>query len=242
MKSKKLKRILCLTLALSMLAISGCGNGAVKKDESEKTEQTETEKQTDENEKENEMDNNKSADTVNIKITLANGKEIEAELYPKIAPKTVDNFVDLINKHFFDGLIFHRVINGFMIQGGGFDESFYDGNFNSKETDTIKGEFTSNGFKNDLKHTRGVLSMARTNDPNSGSSQFFIMHQDAPHLDNQYAAFGKVTKGIEVVDEIAECKTIALNGEVLYMGKNYPQQMTDVPETPVVIKTVEIIE
>lgn len=129
-----------------------------------------------------------------------------------------------------------------MIQGGGFDESFYEGNFNTKETDTIQGEFTSNGFKNDLKHTRGVLSMARTNEPNSASSQFFIMHQDAPHLDGQYAAFGKVTKGLDVVDEIATGKTTVLEGTVLYMGQEYPQQMPDVPETPVVIKTIEIID
>ena len=223
-----------------MLTLAGCGENSAKKDEAEKTDQAKTEQKADE--EENKMDNNKNADIVNIRITLTNGKEIEAELYPDIAPKSVENFVKLIDAKFFDGLIFHRVISGFMIQGGGFDESFYDGNFNSKETDTIKGEFSSNGFKNDLKHTRGVLSMARTNDPNSASSQFFIMHQDAPHLDGQYAAFGKVTKGIEVVDEIAESKTIALDGEVLYMGKKYPQQMTDVPETPVVIKTVEVIE
>ncbi len=238
--SKNLRRILCLALSLSMLALSGCVEKSANKDEAETTEQAKTEQKADE--KENKMDNNKKTDIVNIKITLTNGKEIEAELYPDIAPESVENFVKLIDKKFFDGLIFHRVISGFMIQGGGFDESFYDGNFNSKQTDTIKGEFSSNGFKNDLKHTRGVLSMARTNDPNSASSQFFIMHRDAPHLDGQYAAFGKVTKGIEVVDEIAESKTIALDGEVLYMGNKYPQQMTDVPETPVVIKTIEVIE
>jgi len=212
--SKILKKALCLALSLSLLTLAGCKNDEKKGD----------------------------ADIVNIRITLTNGKQIEAELYPKIAPKTVENFVNLVNKKFYDGLIFHRVIEGFMIQGGGFDESFYEGNFNTKETDTIQGEFTSNGFKNDLKHTRGVLSMARTNEPNSASSQFFIMHQDAPHLDGDYAAFGKVTKGLEVVDEIATGMTTVLEGTVLIMGQEYPQQMPDVPETPVVIKTIEIID
>lgn len=137
-----------------------------------------------------------------IEIEMTNGDIIKAELYPDIAPITVENFIKLINENFFDGLIFHRVIEGFMIQGGGFDE-----NGNHKEAEEIKGEFEKNGVKNDLKHTRGVLSMARTMFPNSASSQFFIMHQDAPHLDGQYAAFGKVTEGMEAVDKIASCKT-----------------------------------
>lgn len=216
--NRKARKILSLAVSISLLPIVGCGTNTAKKDGLDKS------------------------DAVHIKITLTNNKEIEADLYPHIAPKSVENFTKLIEENFFDGLIFHRVIEGFMIQGGGFDESFYDGNFNSKETDTIKGEFTSNGFKNDLKHTRGVLSMARTQAPNSASSQFFIMHQDYPSLDGQYAAFGEVTKGIEVVDEIATGKTMALNGKILYMGNTYDQQMTDVPETPVVIKTIEIIK
>ena len=137
-----------------------------------------------------------------IIITMKDGGVIKAELYPNTAPITVANFLDLIEKRFFDGLIFHRVIKGFMIQGGG-----YDTEMNHKEAESIKGEFTANGFRNDLKHTRGVLSMARTSFPNSASSQFFIMHEDAPHLDGQYAAFGKVTEGMEVVDRIAETKT-----------------------------------
>ncbi|MGN1276145.1 MAG: peptidylprolyl isomerase [Floccifex sp.] len=140
--------------------------------------------------------------TIDIIITMENGGIIEAELYPAIAPKTVENFVKLINEKFYDGILFHRVIPGFMIQGG---DPKGNGTGGSKET--IKGEFDANGFKNTLKHTRGVLSMARTMDPNSASSQFFIMHQDAPHLDGQYAAFGKVTKGIEVVDQIASVRT-----------------------------------
>ena len=137
-----------------------------------------------------------------IKITMENGAEIEEELYKDVAPITVENFINLVNEHFYDGLIFHRVIKGFMIQGG--DPT---GTGMSGSGKNIKGEFKANGVENNLKHVRGVLSMARAYDPNSASSQFFIMHQDAPHLDGQYAAFGKVTKGIEVVDEIANVKT-----------------------------------
>lgn len=138
----------------------------------------------------------------NIEIEMLNGDIIKAELYPDIAPMTVENFVRLIKGNFFDGLIFHRVIKGFMIQGGG-----YDAVGNHIDAATIRGEFAANGIQNDLKHTRGVLSMARTMIKDSASSQFFIMHQDAPHLDGQYAAFGKVTEGIEIVDKIAECET-----------------------------------
>ncbi len=141
-------------------------------------------------------------ENINIRITMENGAQIEAELYPDVAPITVENFVSLIKEKFFDGIIFHRVIKGFMIQGG---DPTGTGMGGSEKT--IKGEFLSNGVVNELKHTRGVLSMARTMDPNSASSQFFIMHQDAPHLDGQYAAFGKVTKGMEVVDAIADSRT-----------------------------------
>lgn len=138
-----------------------------------------------------------------IKITVRDFGEMTAELYPDKAPKTVENFLKLIDEGFFSGLIFHRVICGFMIQGGGYNEDFQQ-----KHTASIKGEFASNGFpQNDIKHTRGVLSMARTMVKDSASSQFFIMHQNAPHLDGEYAAFGMVTKGIEVVDEIAELPT-----------------------------------
>jgi len=141
-------------------------------------------------------------ENINIRITMENGAQIEAELYPETAPITVENFVSLIKEKFFDGIIFHRVIKGFMIQGG---DPTGTGMGGSEKT--IKGEFLSNGVVNKLKHTRGVLSMARTMDPNSASSQFFIMHEDAPHLDGQYAAFGKVTKGMEVVDAIANTRT-----------------------------------
>ena len=139
---------------------------------------------------------------MNIQIEMENGGIIKAELYPEVAPITVENFVKLINEKFFDGLVFHRVIEGFMIQGGGFDAVG-----KHKEADSIKGEFDANGVKNELKHTRGVLSMARTSFPNSASSQFFIMHKDSPHLDGQYAAFGKVTEGLEVIDKIAGVAT-----------------------------------
>ena len=161
-----------------------------------------------------------------IKITVRDFGEMTAELYPDMAPKTVENFLSLIEKGFFSGMIFHRVIKGFMIQGGGYDESF-----EHKEADAIKGEFKANGFvQNELKHTRGVLSMARTQDPNSASSQFFVMHQDAPYLDAQYAGFGKVTEGLDVVDKIASVKT----GRMGWFD--------DVPKTPVVIEKMEIVE
>ena len=137
-----------------------------------------------------------------FKITMANGGIIEGELYPEIAPQSVYNFIDLANHNYYDGLIFHRVIPGFMIQGG-----CPDGTGMGGPGYCIKGEFFFNGVENNLKHKRGVLSMARSQSPNSAGSQFFIMHQDARHLDGQYAAFGKVTSGIEVVDAIAKVKT-----------------------------------
>lgn len=135
-------------------------------------------------------------------ITMESGGVMEFELYPDKAPKTVENFKALADKGFYNGLIFHRVIAGFMIQGG-----CPDGNGMGGPGYTIKGEFASNGVKNDLKHTRGVISMARTSEPNSAGSQFFIMHDDAPYLDGQYAAFGKMTSGFETLDEIASAKT-----------------------------------
>ena len=133
-----------------------------------------------------------------VVIEMENGGKIELELYPEHAPKTVANFEKLVNAGFYDGLIFHRVIRGFMIQGGDPQGTGMGG---AKEK--IVGEFRANGYNNTLKHTRGVISMARAFDPNSASSQFFIMHEDAPHLDGQYAAFGKVVSGMDVVDEIA---------------------------------------
>lgn len=161
-----------------------------------------------------------------IKITVRDYGVMTAELYPDQAPATVANFLSLIEKGFFEGLIFHRVIKGFMIQGGGFDEDF-----SQKPADAIKGEFKANGFmQNELHHARGVLSMARTQDPNSASSQFFVMHQDAAYLDAQYAGFGKLTDGFDVLDQIASVKTRSVGW------------YDDVPRTPVVIEKMEIVE
>ena len=137
-----------------------------------------------------------------VTFEMENGDIMKAELYPEIAPNTVKNFISLIDKGFYDGLIFHRVISGFMIQGG-----CPNGNGMGGPGYTIKGEFTQNGFENNLKHTAGVLSMARAMHPDSAGSQFFIMHKDAPHLDGAYAAFGKVTEGMDVVNKIAETRT-----------------------------------
>ena len=137
-----------------------------------------------------------------VTIEMEDGGIIKAELYPDIAPQSVRNFVHLVQQGFYDGLIFHRVISGFMIQGGD-----PDGNGTGGPGYHIYGEFRQNGFDNRLKHTRGVLSMARAMMPNSAGSQFFLMHADAPHLDGGYAAFGKVTEGIEVVDRIASVRT-----------------------------------
>lgn len=134
-----------------------------------------------------------------VTIEMKNGKKIKLELYPDVAPITVANFEKLVKEGFYDGLIFHRVISGFMIQGG-----CPEGTGMGGPKERIKGEFLANGVPNNLKHTRGVISMARSGDPNSAGSQFFIMHKDAPHLDGQYAAFGKVIEGMDVVDEIAD--------------------------------------
>ena len=161
-----------------------------------------------------------------IKITVRDFGKMTAELYPDKAPNTVKNFLSLIESGFYSGMIFHRVIKEFMIQGGGFDESF-----SQKPAEAIQGEFIANGFmQNDLRHTRGVLSMARTSDPDSASSQFFIMHKDSPHLDAQYAGFGKLTDGFEVLDAIASTRT----GRMGWFD--------DVPKSPVIIDKMEIVE
>ena len=150
-----------------------------------------------------------------VKFEMENGKTITAELYPEIAPNTVANFVTLVQSGFYDGVIFHRVIPGFMIQGGDPQGTGMGG-----PGYTIKGEFARNGFKqNNLRHTRGVLSMARAMDPNSAGSQFFIMHMDAPHLDKQYAAFGKVTEGMDVVDAIARTPRSMFNDKPTHEQK-----------------------
>ena len=157
-------------------------------------------------------------------ITLSDGSVMKGELYPDLAPITVSNFVELVKAKFYDGLIFHRVIDGFMIQGG-----CYNKNMEPKTSATIKGEFYANGISNALKHERGVMSMARTDDPNSASSQFFIMQEANEYLDGNYAAFGKITKGLEVIDKIAKSETTSNE-----MG------MADVPVKPIVIKTIRM--
>ena len=155
-----------------------------------------------------------------VTIEMENGKKITAELYPDIAPQSVRNFISLANSGFYNGLIFHRCIYGFMIQGGDPQGTGMGG-----PGWHIKGEFLQNGVNNPIKHTRGVISMARAMDPNSAGSQFFIMHQDAPHLDGQYAAFGHVVSGMDAVDEIAATAT----------------DWNDKPRTPVVMEKVEVI-
>lgn len=137
-----------------------------------------------------------------VTFTMKNGDVFKVELYPEIAPQSVNNFISLVQKGFYNGLIFHRVIKGFMIQGGDPQGTGMGGPGYS-----IKGEFASNGFKNDLKHTEGVLSMARSMFPDSAGSQFFIMHKNSPHLDGEYAAFGKITEGMDIINKIAEVKT-----------------------------------
>ena len=154
-----------------------------------------------------------------VTFEMENGGVIKAELYPDVAPQSVNNFISLVSKGFYDGLIFHRVISGFMIQGG--DPK---GNGTGGPGYTIPGEFTSNGFRNDLRHERGVLSMARAMHPNSAGSQFFIMHEDAPHLDGQYAAFGKVIEGMDTADAIVRVR------------RNY----SDKPLEPQVMKSVTV--
>ena len=152
-----------------------------------------------------------------IVIEMENGKEIKLELYPEKAPITVANFEKLVSEKFYDGLAFHRIIKGFMIQGG-----CPKGDGTGGPGERIKGEFLANGVPNDIRHERGVISMARSGNPNSAGSQFFIMHEDAPHLDGQYAAFGRVIEGMEAVDEIADAET----------------DRSDKPLKPVVIKKI----
>src|SRR5690625_3870132 len=183
--SDKMKRNLTIIVAMFVMIIllSACSNSDNENDEA----------------------NNRTSDeNPVVTITMEDDSEIKAELFPDIAPNTVNNFIALIQEGFYDGVIFHRVIPEFMIQGGDPDGAGTGGPGYS-----IKGEFTSNGFENNLKHERGVLSMARTNEPDSAGSQFFIMVEDAPHLDGDYAAFGKVIEGMDVADEIVSVQTDA---------------------------------
>ena len=175
------------------------------------------------------------ADTVPFTITLENGGVMKGELYPNIAPISVDNFTKLANSGFYDGTIFQRVIPGFMVQGGGYVIEEHEGQKYIGEKDTggeaIKGEFASNGVQNDLKHTRGVISMARTTEPNSATSQFFIMHADTASLDGEYAAFGRVTEGLDVIDKIAAVETT----QVQPIFEAFPVE-------PVIIKNIHVGE
>lgn len=212
-----LKKIFAILSASVLLMTAGCGSKDTEKKENN-TAQTETAQNTDASVED------LYSEKINFTIEMEDGGIMKGELYPKVAPETVKNFVSLCEDKFYDGLIFHRVIPGFMIQGGG-----YDKNMQEKPAESIKGEFSSNGFDNPLKHERGVISMARTNDPNSASSQFFIMHDDAPHLDGEYAAFGRVTEGLDIIDEIANVKTTT-----------YQSVMENVPEEPQIIKTITI--
>lgn len=154
-----------------------------------------------------------------VTFTMENGDVMKAELYPSIAPNTVNNFISLVKKDFYNGLTFHRIISGFMIQGGDPEGTGMGGPGYS-----IKGEFSANGFKNELNHTKGILSMARSQHPDSAGSQFFIMHQTSPHLDGSYAAFGKVIEGLDIVDKIAEVST----------------DWNDRPRNPQIMKTVTV--
>lgn len=216
MKNKCMSIIAVLTVLLFMCACTDGGNtvqesAAPASKQPEKTEAS---------------DNTVFDNVTKAEIEMQNGDLIKLDLYPDAAPITVENFVKLADSGFYDNLIFHRVISGFMIQGGGYNENMEQ----PSKADTIKGEFEANGVKNSLKHTRGVISMARTSQSmDSASSQFFIMHSDAPHLDGQYAAFGKVTEGMDVVDKIAAVKT-EIQGN-----------MSDVPSEPQIIKTIRIV-
>ena len=212
-----MKKILAMVL-LAMLVFTGCGqkNEDLDSSDTESSADTQTEQTT------KYAVPGEDEITAVAEITMEDGNVIKVGLCRDYAPETVDNFIKLVNEGFYDGLTFHRVINGFMIQGGDPEGTGMGGS-----NETVRGEFAANGYpQNTLKHERGVISMARAMNPNSASSQFFIMHKDCPHLDGQYAAFGKVTEGIETIDNIAAVET----------------DMNDKPLTPVVIKSVTIIE
>lgn len=228
MKKANLKKRLTLLMILTLVFIvSGCGktpNTNSSSKDGTSTQQNNSTSNSTSNSSSNAASNTAyksqySGKKPIVTIEMSDGSKITAELYPDIAPKTVDNFVSLIQKNFYDGLIFHRVIPDFMIQGGDPQGTGAGGPGYS-----IPGEFASNGFKNDLKHTRGMLSMARTPAPNSAGSQFFIMVKDTPQLDGDYAAFGKVISGMETVDKIVNTKT----------GTN------DKPITPQIMKKVTV--
>ena len=216
-----MKKILALLVIVVLAMATGCSKKQETTEENIQTNKVEeTQKETVPEKSLEELCANKMFFT----IEMQNGDVMKGEVYPDLAPETVKNFVALCDANFYEGLIFHRVIPGFMIQGGGFDVDM-----NQKEAQSIKGEFDSNGFTNPLEHDRGVLSMARTQVKDSASSQFFIMHEKSPHLDGEYAAFGKITEGLEVIDKIANVETGV-----------FQNVMADVPVEPQVIKTIRI--
>lgn len=192
------KLLYIMVTLIVIMAILYLGRGFIMQENNNELDNSEI---TDSQENEERMDNMEGKNPI-VTITMASGKEIKIELYPEHAPNTVNNFIYLINQDFYDGLIFHRVIKGFMLQGGD-----PEGTGTGGPGYSIKGEFSQNGFDNELKHDRGVISMARSMSPDSAGSQFFIMHQDSPHLDGQYAVFGKVIEGLDVVDELANVST-----------------------------------
>ena len=214
-----MKKILALLVVAMLVMTTGCSKKSENMEENTVTNKVEEKAEAPEKSLE-ELCANKMFFT----IEMENGDVMKGEVYPDLAPETVENFVSLCDANFYEGLIFHRVIPGFMIQGGGFDVDM-----NQKEAESIKGEFDSNGFTNPLKHDKGVLSMARTQVKDSASSQFFIMHEKSPHLDGEYAAFGKITEGLEIIDKIANVETGV-----------YQNMMADVPVEPQVIKTIRI--
>ena len=214
--------LLCISL---LLFVSACGTENTGGSSSGQTAPAEKAEAPAEAEKPAADSNtDKETEKIMVEITMENGGVMELELYPEIAPITVANFVKLVNEGFYDGLTFHRIIKGFMIQGGDPEGTGMGGS-----DENIKGEFAANGVPNDLKHERGVISMARAKNPDSASSQFFIMHKDYPSLDGQYAAFGKMTKGFEVLDALAETPVLDANGTVA--RENQP-----------VIKSIKVIE
>ncbi len=194
-------RLMTILSVLLLLTLTGCGSNSQNSDT---VDETETEVSESDNSSASGDESAKEQNKINVVMEVNGGQKVEMELYPDVAPKTVDNFVNLVNSGFYNGLTFHRVIKDFMIQGG--DPT---GTGTGGSDQTIEGEFASNGFENDLKHERGVISMARTSDPNSATSQFFIMTEDTPSLDGDYAAFGRVTSGMDQIDKIEAVETDA---------------------------------
>lgn len=204
--SKKLSLLLALVVAVTGVLMTGCASSQSKEsdaaDNTASSEQTQDESSEDGSEKSMAGLPDASLDHPIVTMTIANYGDLKIELYPEVAPNTVNNFISLANSGYYDGITFHRIINGFMIQGGD-----PDGTGGGGPGYSIQGEFSDNGFENNLKHTPGVISMARTNNPDSAGSQFFIMHKASPHLDGAYAAFGQVVEGYDYVDQIAQVKT-----------------------------------